>query len=576
MTITTELTAALQAAMAKALGEAYASCDPQVQSATRPEFGDFQANFAMTLAKQCRQSPFDLASAVAAEIHAPELIKTVSVVKPGFINLCVTDMALIAQVKQLAAPRFGIPQMSATETIVVDYGGPNAAKAMHVGHLRSAIIGDAIYRILAFLGYHVIRQNHVGDWGTQFGMLIEYMQEQQHLGNMQAIDDLNAWYQLAKAQFDKDPEFAVRAKTRVSLLQQGDAQTRAIWEHIIAISIEHFQAIYQRLKVHLQPQDVRGESFYNSQLTSLVEELAHLGLVQESDGAKVIFLAHYFDENKKPVPFLVQKSDGAYLYATTDLAAAAYRIQKLHAKRIIYVTDARQAQHFAMLFDTLKQVPWAQDVCLQHVPFGAILGEDKKPFKTRAGDVIKLAFLLEEAHGHAKAMAQSKNPALSDDEAEAIAEVIGIGALKFADLVNDKVKDYVFDWDKMLAFEGKTAPYLINAYVRIQSIFRKANIDIHANKINWVLTEDSERKLILKLLGFASTILIVAEDLSLHKLCHYLYDLASSYHHFYEHCPILSAATDEQKQTRLALSQKTADVLKLGLQLLGIEVLEKM
>lgn len=572
----TELTELLQQAIGACLGADYQHVDPLLQLATRPEFGDFQANVAMSLAKTLQTNPFDLATKIVAHVDKHPTIKTMSVVKPGFINITVSDTALLTQLKQLQSPRYGIPVIENPQTIVVDYGGPNAAKAMHVGHLRSPIIGDAIYRILDFLGYHVIRQNHVGDWGTQFGMMIEYILEENITTEKLIIDDLNRLYQQAKVKFDADPDFAKRARERVGLLQSHEAETKAIWDTIIAISIDHFQDIYKALQVKLTPEDVCGESFYQDKLPALIEEMTKAGLVVESEGAKVIFLTGYTDADGKSVPFLVQKSDGAYLYATTDLGAAQYRICDLGATRLIYVTDARQAQHFAMLFDSIKQMPWAANVQLQHVPFGSILGQDKKPFKTRAGDVVKLTDLLVEAQNLAKAIALEKNNQLSDEEATHIADTIGIGAIKFADLVNDKIKDYVFDWDKMLAFEGKTAPYLLNAYVRIQSIFRKLTEGQWHKNVDLVISSDFEHKLIMKLLEFAPTVVQVSQDLAIHKLCHYLYDLAATYHSFYEHCPILTAPTPEVLHTRLSLCEETAGVLKLGLDLLGIRVLKLM
>ncbi len=572
----TELTYVLQQAMIACLGNDYAETDPLIQFATRPEFGDFQANVAMSLAKTLQTNPFDLASRIVEYVGRQPLISAISVVKPGFINITVSDEAVLTQLQALKSPRYGVPALQQKETVVVDYGGPNAAKAMHVGHLRSAIIGDAIYRILDFLGYHVIRQNHIGDWGTQFGMLIEYMLEANIATTNLVIDDLNQLYQKAKAKFDVDADFALRARHRVALLQNHEAKTKAIWDDIIAISVDHFQAIYQTLHVRLTSQDICGESFYQDQLAKRVSEFEQAGLAVESDGAKVIFLEGYQDADGKAVPFLIQKSDGAYLYATTDLAAAKYRICDLAASRVIYVTDARQAQHFAMLFDCVKKMPWAEQANLQHVPFGSILGADKKPFKTRAGDVIKLTDLLSEAKNRAGVTAKEKNSQLHDADVNHIADVIGIGALKFADLVNDKVKDYVFDWDKMLAFEGKTAPYLINAYVRIQAIFRKLLPDQWHQDAALVISDPFERKLMMKLLGFAPTVVLVSQDLAIHKLCHYLYELAATFHGFYEHCPILTATTPEILHTRLYLCQETSGILKQGLALLGIDVLEHM
>lgn len=560
-------------AMTSALGLPAAECDPQLRVATRPEHGDYQANFAMSLAKRLQQNPRTLAQQVADQLQArPEFAK-LEVAGPGFINITLAPAFLTAQLEQMSADsRLGVPQKTHPTTVVVDYANANVAKEMHVGHIRSIVIGDAIVRLLNFLGDHTIRQSHLGDWGTQFGMLIEYLFEQGQHEHAHTVTDLDSVYKASKQRFDADAEFADRARRRVVALQQGDETTLAIWRQLVAESLQYFQQIYDTLDVLLTEDDARGESYYNPMLQGLIDELEHRGLVTTSEDAKVMVLEGF------DIPMIVRKKDGGYLYATTDLAAAKFRFENLGAHRLIYLTDARQKQHFAMLFAGLRKAKLVgDDVRLEHIAFGAILGPDNKPFKTRSGESIRLVSLLDEAQQRAKQLAISKNPNLTPEQLKNIAHAIGIGALKYADLRADKVKDYVFDWDKLLSFEGNTAPYLQNAYVRIAAIFRKGQIDLSTvSHAPLLLQTAEERGLALHLLQFPDLLYEVADDLGLHRLCDYLYELAAAYHRFYERCPILQHPEAGVKASRLHLSNLTQRTLQQGLDLLGIQTLAQM
>lgn len=569
----------LRAAVAAGLGEQFADADPMVRPSNNPKFGDYQANLAMGLAKRASQKPRDIAQNIVDHLPAGDIIASTEIAGPGFINITLSTDALQQNAaRMLADERLGVPAAQ-NDTVVVDYSSPNVAKEMHVGHLRSTVIGDAIARVLAFQGQQVIRQNHLGDWGTQFGMLIEYLADTgwQQQADTQ-ISDLNRLYQEAKRKFDDDTDFAQRARQRVVALQGGDEQTLALWRHLVEESKHHFNRVYGQLGVNLTDEDIRGESFYNDKLPGVVEQLDRAGLLKESQGAAVVYPEGFKDREGEPLPMIVRKSDGGYLYATTDLAAARFRISELEADRIVYVTDSRQAQHFAMVFQTLRQAGWAGEaVRLDHVAFGTVLGPDRKPFKTREGGTVRLSDLLDEAQRRAAAVITEKNPDLPEDQRAEIARVVGIGALKYADLSSDRIKDYVFDWDRMLALEGNTSPYLQNAYVRIRSIFRKGSVDpasIDGSAIR--ITEPAERTLALKLLQLPMVIASVADSLEPHRLCNYLYELASAYHQFYEHCPVLTASDDATRSSRLALSHLVAQTMKQGLSLLGIDVVEQM
>ncbi len=580
--IETILSARLSMAICAALGEELAGIDPLLSSTASPKFGDFQANLAMGLARRLGKQPRDIAAEIAAWLDDERLFERVEVAGPGFINLylnrdfinrCLIDMA--------TDTALGIKQVATPETIIVDYSAPNVAKEMHVGHLRSTLIGDTIVRILSMLGHKVIRQNHLGDWGTQFGMLIEHMIESgwDPAERAQASGDLHLLYQAAKQKFDSDGDFAGRARARVVALQAGDEQSRGYWQSLIDDSRRHFNSIYQRLGVLLEDGDICAESFYNPVLAETITELDAAGVLEHSDGAAVVFPEGFTDRDGKPLPLIVQKQDGGYLYATTDLAAARYRIRELGADRIIYVIDARQSLHLSMLFATLEKAGWlAGGVRLQHVAFGTVLGADRRPFKTRTGETVRLAALLDEAVVRTGRVIDAKQPALSAQQRQEIARIVGIGALKYADLSNDRIKDYIFDWDRMLALDGNTAPYLQNAYVRIRAIFRKGEVHSEAVDMQAIsIAHPAERTLALKLLRFAPTLELAAAQLEPSRLCTYLYELATGFHAFYENCPVVKDdVSDTVRAGRLALCALTARVLKQGLALLGIETVEQM
>lgn len=562
-------------AMTELYGPDYVT-DPSLQSATRADYGDYQANFAMRLAKMLQQKPIDIAEAVIAHLQGNPLFASLKVSGPGFINIQLSPQSLSQALQNLVHDeRLGVAKHS-PHTVVVDYANANVAKEMHVGHIRSIVIGDAIVRLLEFLGDTVIRQSHLGDWGTQFGMLIEYILQTHSQENIRSSTEnlakLDQLYKAAKKLFDEDAEFATRSRSRVVALQSGDEKTRAIWQQLVEQSLSYFQKIYEKLGVLLIETDTRGESFYNAMLAGIVHELEEKNLAILDADAKVIFLENF------ETPFIIQKKDGGYLYATTDLAAAKFRIHTLQANRLIYLTDARQRQHFDMLFAAVRKAQWADEtIRLEHVFFGTILGPDNKPFKTRSGESVRLISLIDEAEKRAADLIRTKNPDISTEELAQLARTIGIGALKYADLRTDKIKDYVFDWDKLLSFDGNTAPYLQNAYVRIRAIFRKGGIDpTNLQHTPILLTEAIEHSLAVKLLELSDVLYSVNDDLSLHHLCDYLYTLASLYHKFYEQCPILSDANHALRQSRLVLSDLVARALKLGLHLLGIETLEKM
>ncbi|NNM60260.1 MAG: arginine--tRNA ligase [Legionellales bacterium] len=554
--------------------------DPSIQPASRPEFGDFQANFALRLAKQLHKNPQEVARALVEKLNSGPVFNKLEVSGPGFINIHLSKQFLAYHLEQLMQDsRLGVPRSSHPDTIVIDYGGANVAKEMHVGHLRSAIIGDAFVRLLSFIGHHVIRQNHLGDWGTQFGMLIEYLAESNWQNDhTHTYNDLNIYYKQAKQRFDTDETFANRARARVVALQSGENESRAIWQQLVDESKAHFQETYDRLQILLTPADAVGESFYNDQLAILTSELIERGVAEIDQGAVVIFLEGFTDADGNRFPFLIRKQDGGYLYATTDLAALYYRTQVLKANRVFYVVDARQRQHFAMLFAAGKKAfGLADSIQLEHIAYGSVLGEDHKPLKTRSGDSIKLNELLTEAEKRAAEMVLQKHPDLTPDELASIARNVGIGALKYADLRADKIKDYVFSWEKMLAFEGNTGPYLQNAYVRILAIFRKGNIDPNdLPPFQIQLHEIMEHALAIKLSAFPDVIDTISANLHIHSLCDYLYDVASHFHRFYEHCPVLSAADLNVRHSRIGLCALTARTLARGLSLLGINVMDKM
>ncbi|MDQ3756251.1 MAG: arginine--tRNA ligase [Actinomycetota bacterium] len=544
--------------------------DPVVRRSQNERFGDYQVNAAMPLAKELGKAPRDVAAAIVEHLDVDGLCEPPEIAGPGFVNLRLLPSFLSASVPDAAA----VTPATVPQTVVVDYSSPNVAKEMHVGHLRSSVIGDALVRVLDRVGHRVVPQNHLGDWGTQFGMLIEHLSEVGFEG--EGISDLNALYQQAQGRFQSDQSFAERARRRVVALQGGDADTLSVWERLVAESERHFESVYERLGVLLTHDDVRGESFYNSLLDPTVEELSSLGLLREDDGALCAFPPGFAGRDGEPMPMIVRKSDGGYGYAATDLAALRYRVKELGAQRVVYVVDARQSSHFAMLFAVAEQAGWLDGVTAEHVAFGTILGPDNRPFKTRTGDTVRLAGLLDEAVERAARVVAEKSPGLSEEEQMRVAVAVGVGAVKYADLSNDRVKDYVFDWDRMLAMDGNTAPYLQYAHARIQSILRKAEVDLGVSSGAALVEHPAERALALALLSFDGAVQQTAELLQPHRLCTYLFELASAFTAFYEACPVLRAESDEVRASRLLLCEVTASVLRNGLGLLGIDTPDRM
>ncbi|HCC6965085.1 TPA: arginine--tRNA ligase [Citrobacter freundii] len=556
-----------------------ADCEPQVRQSAKVQFGDYQANGMMAVAKKLGMAPRQLAEQVLTHLDLNGIASKVEIAGPGFINIFLDPAFLAQHVQQaLASDRLGVTQPT-KQTVVVDYSAPNVAKEMHVGHLRSTIIGDAAVRTLEFLGHKVIRANHVGDWGTQFGMLIAWLekQQQENAGEM-ALADLEGFYRDAKKHYDEDEAFAERARSYVVKLQGGDEYFREMWRKLVDITMSQNQLTYDRLNVTLTRDDVMGESLYNPMLPGIVADLKAKGLAVESEGATVVFLDEYKNKEGEPMGVIIQKKDGGYLYTTTDIACAKYRYETLHADRVLYYIDSRQHQHLMQAWTIVRKAGYVPDsVPLEHHMFGMMLGKDGKPFKTRAGGTVKLADLLDEALERARRLVAEKNPDMPADELEKLANAVGIGAVKYADLSKNRTTDYIFDWDNMLAFEGNTAPYMQYAYTRVLSVFRKADIDESAlANAQVIINEDREAQLAARLLQFEETLTVVAREGTPYVMCAYLYDVAGLFSGFYEHCPILSAENEEIRNSRLKLAQLTAKTLKLGLDTLGIETVERM
>ncbi|WP_308063904.1 arginine--tRNA ligase [Escherichia marmotae] len=556
-----------------------ADCEPQVRQSAKVQFGDYQANGMMAVAKKLGMAPRQLAEQVLTHLDLNGIASKVEIAGPGFINIFLDPVFLAEHVQQaLASDRLGVATPE-KQTIVVDYSAPNVAKEMHVGHLRSTIIGDAAVRTLEFLGHNVIRANHVGDWGTQFGMLIAWLekQQQENAGEME-LADLEGFYRDAKKHYDEDEEFAERARNYVVKLQSGDEYFREMWRKLVDITMTQNQITYDRLNVTLTRDDVMGESLYNPMLPGIVADLKAKGLAVESEGATVVFLDEFKNKEGEPMGVIIQKKDGGYLYTTTDIACAKYRYETLHADRVLYYIDSRQHQHLMQAWAIVHKAGYVpESVPLEHHMFGMMLGKDGKPFKTRAGGTVKLADLLDEALERARRLVAEKNPDMPADELEKLANAVGIGAVKYADLSKNRTTDYIFDWDNMLAFEGNTAPYMQYAYTRVLSVFRKAEINedqLAAAPV--VIREDREAQLAARLLQFEETLTVVAREGTPHVMCAYLYDLAGLFSGFYEHCPILSAENEEVRNSRLKLALLTAKTLKLGLDTLGIETVERM
>ncbi len=556
-----------------------ADCEPQVRQSAKVQFGDYQANGVMAVAKKLGMPPRQVAEQVLTHLDLNGIASKVEIAGPGFINIFLDPAFLAEHVNQaLTSDRLGLSRPE-PQTIVVDYSAPNVAKEMHVGHLRSTIIGDASVRTLELLGHNVIRANHVGDWGTQFGMLIAFLElkQQENAGEM-ALADLEAFYREAKKHYDEDEAFAERARGYVVKLQGGDEYCRQMWRRLVDITMAQNQTNYDRLNVTLTSKDVMGESLYNPMLPGIVADLKAKGLAVESEGATVVFLDEYKNKEGEPMGVIIQKKDGGYLYTTTDIACAKYRFETLHADRVLYYIDSRQHQHLMQAWTIVRKAGYVpESVPLEHHMFGMMLGKDGKPFKTRAGGTVKLADLLDEALERARRLVAEKNPDMPADELEKLANAVGIGAVKYADLSKNRTTDYIFDWDNMLAFEGNTAPYMQYAYTRVLSVFRKAEIDESVlASANVVITEDREAQLAARLLQFEETLNVVAREGTPHVMCSYLYDLAGLFSGFYEHCPILTAESDETRLSRLKLAQLTAKTLKTGLDTLGIETVERM
>ena len=551
----------------------------QLERTKDKSHGDFATNLAMMMTKVAGKNPRELAQLIIDAFPASSHLAKLEIAGPGFINFFIDEDTLANQLMTaLNDEHLGVV-LPKKQTVVVDYSSPNLAKEMHVGHLRSTIIGDSVTRALEFMGHKVIRQNHVGDWGTQFGMLLAYMEELQASGNKETtieLSDLEGFYRAAKLRFDESADFANRARHLVVELQSGDEYCNRLWRQFNDISLNHCFDIYKRLGVSLTRADVKGESTYNDDLPQVVADLEAQKLLSESNGAKVVFQDQFRNKEGEPLPIIIQKADGGYLYATTDLAAIRYRSNVLNADRILYFVDLRQALHFQQVFSLVKTAGFApQAVELEHLGFGTMNGTDGRPFKTRSGGVVKLVDLLDEANVRALELVRSKNPDMDEETLVNIARVVGISSVKYADLSKNRASDYIFNFEQMLSFEGNTAPYLLYAYTRIAGIFKRAeNIDLSSAKI--VLNHDKEKELANKLAQFGEVLNRMVEKGQPHILCAYLYDLAGIFSSFYEACPVLNASTETEKDSRLLLSQLTARTLKQGLNLLGIETLERM
>jgi arginyl-tRNA synthetase len=562
-----------------ALDESLRGADPVVRRSDR---ADYQVNGSMALAKRTGRPPRDLAQDLVDRVELSDIALPLEIAGPGFINVTLQDAFLARALAETADdPRLGVTLAATTETVVVDYSAPNVAKEMHVGHLRSTIIGDALVRIMEFVGHKVIRQNHLGDWGTPFGMLIEHLLTvgENEAAEELSVGDLGRFYQEARAAFDADPDFADRARRRVVELQAGDPRTLQQWQLLVDESSRYFSSVYERLGVKLTAADQAGESMYNPLLADTVAELDRLGLLVESDGALCVFPPGFTTREGNPLPLIVRKSDGGFGYDATDLAAIRYRLRDLGADHILYVVGAPQREHLEMIIETARLAGWlVPPARAEHVAFGSVLGADRKMFRTRAGGSIRLVDLLDEAVERAARVVAEKAPGLSPEEAAAVSEAVGIGAVKYADLSNDRVKDYAFDWDRMLDFTGNTAPYLQYAHARVRSIFRRAEADgVDVSSLAPAPEfQPAERRLALEILSFDGAVHGTEGSLQPHRLCTYLFDLASAFTDFYESCPILRADTPEQLRSRLLLADLTARILAQGLDLLGIAAPERM
>ena len=556
-----------------------AQCEALVRQSGKVQFGDYQANGIMPAAKKLGLNPREFAQSVLDKAELQDIAEKTEIAGPGFINIFLKDTWLADNINRAVQdPKLGVHNPE-KQTVVVDYSSPNVAKEMHVGHLRSTIIGDAVVRTLEFLGNNVIRANHVGDWGTQFGMLIAYLEkmENEHASEME-LSDLEAFYRAAKKHYDEDPVFAEKARNYVVKLQSGDEYCRTMWQKLVKITMQQNQHNYDRLNVTLTDKDVMGESLYNPMLPGIVEDLKKQGLAVEDDGALVVYLDEFKNKDGDPMGVIVQKKDGGFLYTTTDIAAAKYRYETLKANRALVFSDTRQSQHMQQAWLITRKAGYVPDSFqLEHKNFGMMLGKDGKPFKTRSGDTVKLADLLDEAIERAGVLISQKSTALSEQEKADVIEAVGIGSVKYADLSKNRTTDYVFDWDNMLSFEGNTAPYMQYAYTRIRSIFNRSQIALsEVEQAQLSITDEKERALAIKLLQFEEAVQVVGKEGTPHVLCAYLYELAGVFSSFYEHCPILNNDDHQVKLSRLKLALLTERTLKQGLDLLGIKTVEKM
>lgn len=540
--------------------------------------GDFATNLALMLAKPAKMNPRALAEALIGALPANSLVAKTEIAGPGFINFTISQQQLIDQLEHAYTDaHVGVQPAAETQTVVIDYSSPNLAKEMHVGHLRSAIIGDAVARVKELLGHKVIRQNHVGDWGTQFGMLLAHMEELDNADLDMELSNLETFYKAAKKRFDESEEFAKRARELVVALQSGEPKCRALWQQFIDVSLSHCQEVYDRLGVKLTRADVMAESAYNDDLAQVVEDLKTQGLLVEDQGAQCVFLDEFKNKDGESLPVIVQKSGGGYLYATTDLAAVRYRQNVLKGDHLIYFVDQRQGLHFQQIFTLAKKAGFArEDLQMDHYGFGTVMGKDGRPYKSRDGGVTKLADLLDEAEKRALEQVQRKNTSLTAEEQAHVAKVVGISSVKYADLSKNRTSDYIFDWDTMLSFEGNTAPYLLYAFTRVNSIFGKAGVNPDNISGEFSLNDEREIALANILVRFNEVIHNVSDKAMPHFLCGYLYDVAGAFSSFYEACPILQTEDEHLRQSRLKLAALTAKTLRQGLDLLGIPTLEKM
>lgn len=578
-TVLSELRIRFTQACINAFGEEFANFDPSVTNGKDPKFGDYQCNAALGLTKQLKQPPRQIADRIIEHLQIDDLCDRPTIDGPGFINLRLKLDYLEARLTTIQLdPRLGIPPTDTPERVIVDFSSPNIAKEMHVGHLRSTIIGDCIARILEFQGHHVLRLNHVGDWGTQFGMLITYLKQAYPDALVKsealALGDLVELYRAAKKRFDEDEEFKEISRAAVVDLQSGEPQAKLAWQLLCEQSRREFQKIYNALDIRIEE---RGESFYNPYLHTVIDDLKSSGLLEEDQGALCVFLEGFTNKEGDRLPLIIQKSDGAYNYATTDLAALRYRISEDRAQRIIYVTDMGQSAHFAQFFQVARRAGWLTDrVRVTHVPFGLVQGDDGKKLKTRSGDTVRLKSLLDEAIARVQTDLAVRNPDQPDEFKQEVAEAVGLGAVKYADLSQNRTSNYIFSYDKMLALQGNTAPYMLYAYVRIRGISRKGEIDFdHPTTQAIHLKAEAEISLAKHLLQLSEVIDAIAEDLLPNRLCQYLFELSQKFNQFYDLCPVLQAPEPE-RTSRLALCNLTAKTLKLGLDLLGMKTIEKM